>query len=373
MDSTFVYGDSDIPLAQYVYDYFVPGGRYYIPDRSFMVRSPGTVYRYTNHGLVLAGYLVETISGIDFPRYCRDSIFYPLGMHQTSWFLADLDTGNVAMPYYTIEAEFFPYGHYGFADYPAGNLRSSVRQLAIFLLAMSQDGWFEGTHLLESATIDSTWKSQCPAIAPLQGLVWYRQDVAGYPAWCHSGLSGGVSTIVGYSPADDLGAIVLTNGHKTAVTNLIYHQLWTWATGDDDTDGMLNMDDPCPRGYGGLTDSDGDGVGDRCDNCPTEPNRWQDDSDGNGVGDACELCCDVRVGDVDGQGGDEPTIADVQALIELLFVSRDQSLVPCMAEADINRSSSRIVPIIDDITIGDVALLIDYLFIGTVADLPSCW
>jgi hypothetical protein len=40
-------------------------------------------------------------------------------------------------------------------------------------------------------------------------------------------------------------------------------------------------------------DSDGDGIGDICDNCPCTYNPNQNDSDGNGVGDDCgELCYD---------------------------------------------------------------------------------
>lgn len=39
-----------------------------------------------------------------------------------------------------------------------------------------------------------------------------------------------------------------------------------------------------------LTDTDGDGVADELDNCPTTPNEDQDDSDGDGVGDACDGC-----------------------------------------------------------------------------------
>ena len=36
------------------------------------------------------------------------------------------------------------------------------------------------------------------------------------------------------------------------------------------------------------TDSDGDGVGDLCDNCPDVANAAQTDTNENGIGDDCE-------------------------------------------------------------------------------------
>jgi hypothetical protein len=74
--------------------------------------------------------------------------------------------------------------------------------------------------------------------------------------------------------------------------------------GDADEDGVLDSVDNCAEASNpGQADSDGDGIGDACqeepdsdgdevsdevDNCPEDANKEQTDSDENGVGDACE-------------------------------------------------------------------------------------
>ncbi len=64
---------------------------------------------------------------------------------------------------------------------------------------------------------------------------------------------------------------------------------------DIDGDGVLNVQDACPRDPRGSVDPDGDGVCDPTDNCPTVPNPDQADCDGDGIGDACDP-------DIDGDG-----------------------------------------------------------------------
>ena len=65
---------------------------------------------------------------------------------------------------------------------------------------------------------------------------------------------------------------------------------------------------------------------------------------------------------------DEVTIGDVATLIDHLFIS---GLDLCsLEEADTNQSGGAI-PTYDDITISDISLLIDHLFISGVP-LPDC-
>ncbi len=60
---------------------------------------PEHKYDYSDESAALLGYLVEAITNMSFEKYCQNSIFVPLGMHETSWFLANLDKKHIAIPY----------------------------------------------------------------------------------------------------------------------------------------------------------------------------------------------------------------------------------------------------------------------------------
>ena len=82
-------------------------------------------------------------------------------------------------------------------------------------------------------------------------------------------------------------------------------------------------------------------------------------------------CCVNRVGDVNGLDGDEPTLGDIMYLVNFLYIN-PAVVPPCIAEADVNQSGG-IVPVLTDITLADIMVLVDYLFVsGSSAGLAEC-
>ena len=77
---------------------------------------------------------------------------------------------------------------------------------------------------------------------------------------------------------------------------------------DADGDGRANTADNCPLAANAdQGDMDGDGDGDACDNCPIRANANQADADADAVGDLCDICPaaanpDQADGDMDGIG-----------------------------------------------------------------------
>lgn len=229
MDPMYVPGDSPWQLGAFHPEYWVPGGLFYDPANNFYAWAPGSTYEYCNQGFSLLGLLGQNLSGRPFDELCQQRIFEPLGMAHTSFRLADFDPATLAMPYIWFAAaqQYFAQGHYGYPDWPAGTLRSSILDLAKFLRAFVNEGTTEGVQVLRPSTVAEMLTVQFPAPDP-QGLCFYYLDTPfSGPIVGHDGGDPGVLTDMYFRPADDTGVILLVNGFGTFSWYWdIYERLW---------------------------------------------------------------------------------------------------------------------------------------------------
>lgn len=217
-------GDSPISLSDFIEGYLVPDGIYYDTE-NFNTSEPCTVYDYSNVGSALIAYLVEVLSGISFEQYCQENIFVPLGMDDTSWFLANLNFSQVAMPYTFNNGNYYPFGHYGQPMYPCGFLRTSALHLAQILLVQMELGTVNNNIILQSNTVELMQTLHYPAIAPEYGF--FLQYLDGF--WGHMGGGPGVCTSMLFNPIDDIGVIVLLNIENFYAINLLLEELYEFA------------------------------------------------------------------------------------------------------------------------------------------------
>ena len=137
-------------------------------------------------------------------------------------------------------------------------------------------------------------------------------DVNGQATFTYTGASAGGDTISACYDADANGSCEATASAQK-----------TWVIVDSDGDGVPDDDDNCPTvANPDQADSDGDGIGDACDpdrdgdgvpndddNCPDVPNPDQADSDFDGIGDACDPTFDSDEGcKVTGGGSTSPDV-----------------------------------------------------------------
>lgn len=216
MDTYYGYPNPPYTLANCMGRYFPSFGPDYNAVNNFHNQAPGSFYDYSNIATALNGYVSEVASGIPFDVYCDSNIFLPLCMNKTSWNFNYFDSMHIARPYQYVGNNYVPYPHYGFADYPDGQLRSNVMDLANFMLAYLNGGTFGSSTILSPSSVTQMWTPQIPSLDPTQGLNWYQEQIfhssGSAMLWGHNGGEMGVSTDMYLDPLNDIGIVVLTNG-----------------------------------------------------------------------------------------------------------------------------------------------------------------
>ena len=197
--------------SEWVPEFLLPSGAQYNP-LIWKNTKPSTFELYSNIGSNVLAYLVEQISGQNFREYCRNEIFLPLNMHNTSYNYADLDASKVAVLYRDDNRINPPFDD---RIYASGGLKTNIMDLSRFLIAYLNRGILENenTRILQSSTIQRMLEIQNNASGT--GLLW-KASFGNW--WGHTGgLEQGAASILEMQKSFSTGLIIFCNKHHKAV------------------------------------------------------------------------------------------------------------------------------------------------------------
>jgi CubicO group peptidase (beta-lactamase class C family) len=173
---------------------------------------PGRVISYSNHGMSLAGLLVEEASGRPFEQYVREAIFRPLGMSRSDA-LDRAPPDDLATAYHWTGAAHRPLSPEYIQARPAGTFYVTGNDAARFLIAQLEGGAHQGTRILRPDTVARMQSRQFAQHAALSGWgygFWEDRHVSPR-AVLHNGGGKGYKALIYLIPERRLGIFLAYN------------------------------------------------------------------------------------------------------------------------------------------------------------------
>ncbi len=208
--------------------------RYLKPVSSFRSQ-----YDYDNLLYIVAGVIVERVSGQDYETFIEENIFEPLGMDRSAvnYNLIE-DKSNVIDGHAPTDGKLVPVGlSFTEAANPAAGVYSSVADMSKWVQAQLNGGKYgenlekelfsERQHreMWKPQTLTGTGKGDYNTHFKAYGLGWFLSDVNGYLEVTHTGGLLGIVSQVTMIPELDLGIIVLTNQQSGAAFRSITNSI----------------------------------------------------------------------------------------------------------------------------------------------------
>jgi CubicO group peptidase (beta-lactamase class C family) len=174
---------------------------------------PGDYRSYSSAGYMVAGIIIEKVTGEKFEDYLKKEILEALGMTTSTFRITSESKRLLAQGY---KANYQPSQYWHSYSRPAGSLNSTACEMAKFLQFMLNKGRIGETLILAESTIDRMEQSTTdPAVrAGLESRVglgigsgYYK----GFKGYTHYGSIMGFCGAYGYCRDIELGCVLLTN------------------------------------------------------------------------------------------------------------------------------------------------------------------
>ncbi len=231
---------SGIPRADAIWVSGDPADRKAIVDDIANVRltaRPGAAWQYSNQNYLIAGYLVERVSGQTWEEYTRRNVLAPLGMDDAEFDIDSMQgTADWSETFHTDargRRTAFPFNRRIFGNLalmgPAGSVNASIFDMARYAMFQLGDGTAGGKRIVSRGLLDAMHARQI-GLAGLPegtslaqrsattrmgyGMGWFTEEYKGHRLDMHPGIIGGFRTSMTIAPDDGVGVVVLTNSRS---------------------------------------------------------------------------------------------------------------------------------------------------------------
>lgn len=176
---------------------------------------PGTKFQYSNSNFILAGLIVEKVSGIDYYSYVRKGITEPLGMTITDFYLRDGSVSNLA-EFLKKGASGWEVADHGARGTSAGGCYSTARETLKFARG------FVGGKLISKDSLSTLIISKTRVVnAPMDyGYGFEINNEGNVRSYGHGGIASGINFAFRYFPGEDLTLVIFNNQDNGAYDDL---------------------------------------------------------------------------------------------------------------------------------------------------------
>lgn len=211
-------------------------------------------FLYNNLMFAAVGYLIELQSGKTWEQFVQEKIFSPLHMNSTSFTIADMLKQPEFGVGFTEKRDSFelykiPYYEDTAGVGPCGSIVSNIEDMSHWLIALMNDGKYDGRQVLPSEVLKATLQ---PAIAlpntnletrgwseilnPAYGMARETASYRGHLITFHGGDLPGFHTQLSFMPQDHIGVILFEIGnHSQPLYNIVSYNVYERLLGMDQT------------------------------------------------------------------------------------------------------------------------------------------
>ncbi|GAA2810249.1 serine hydrolase domain-containing protein [Kribbella solani] len=185
--------------------------------RAPQLTPPGTVVSYNNAAYIVAGRLVEKVTGTDYAGTVRDLLLEPLALRNTFADAGDVMTRRFAVGHELREGTDVVVGPWPVPAYArsAGGLSGTSADLLAWARFHLNDAALAGREVLAPnsrvALRTATAQAQGSELGDATGIGWLLRDVGGTAFAGHSGVATGQVARLDIAPAHDFALCILTN------------------------------------------------------------------------------------------------------------------------------------------------------------------